>query len=113
MSELSELIAQRESVLTEIRKIEEVSEGIENPQNAERMKELHNEQAHLSAQKREVQAKLEAVQGSLSAVNEEIATVSGSAVGRILEAIKTQRWYFFRNNKYILMDRDTGLLWAQ
>ena len=112
MSELSELIAQRESVLTEIRKIEEVSEGIENPQNAERMKELHNEQAHLSAQKREVQAKLEAVQGSLSAVNEEMATVSGSAVGRILEAIKTQRWYFFRNNKYILMDRDTGLLWA-
>lgn len=42
----------------------------------------------------------------------EIEALSEEGRNRILEAIKTQRWYFFRNNKYILMDRDTGLLWA-
>lgn len=42
----------------------------------------------------------------------EIEALSEEGRSRILEAIKTQRWFFFRNNKYILMDRDTGLLWA-
>lgn len=112
MSELSELTAQRESILSELREIEASCEGTENPNNAQRMHELNTEQAQLTAQRNEIQARLGAVQGKLSAVNEEIANVSGSAVDRILEAIKGQRWYFFKNNKYILMDRDTGLLWA-
>lgn len=42
----------------------------------------------------------------------EIEALSEEGRSRIPEAIKTQRWFFFRNNKYILMDRDTGLLWA-
>ncbi|MBR0060118.1 MAG: hypothetical protein IJP68_01435 [Selenomonadaceae bacterium] len=31
---------------------------------------------------------------------------------QILEAIKNQRWFFFKNNENILFDRDTGLAWA-
>ena len=31
---------------------------------------------------------------------------------KILNAIKSQRWFFFENNKYILFDRDTALIWA-
>lgn len=33
-------------------------------------------------------------------------------INKILEAIKKQRWYFFKNDPKILMDRDTGYLWA-
>ena len=31
---------------------------------------------------------------------------------QILEAIKNQRWFFFKNNENILFDRGTGLIWA-
>lgn len=31
---------------------------------------------------------------------------------RILEAIKNQRWYFFKNKQKVFMDRNTGILWA-
>lgn len=42
----------------------------------------------------------------------EIESVDEEGRNRILDAIGSQRWYFFVNNQYILMDRDTGLLWA-
>ena len=42
----------------------------------------------------------------------EIESLSDEGRNRILDAIKAQRWYFFKNNKYILMDKKTGLLWA-
>lgn len=33
-------------------------------------------------------------------------------IEKILQAIKNQRWYFFKNNEYILFDRYTALIWA-
>ena len=60
-----------------------------------------SELAELIARRDEVLAELQ-----------EIESLAAEGADRILEAVKVQRWYFFRNNKYILMDRDTGLLWA-
>lgn len=31
---------------------------------------------------------------------------------RVLQAIKEQRWYFFKNHPKVMMDRNTGILWA-
>lgn len=31
---------------------------------------------------------------------------------KILEALKNQRWYFFKNKKTVLFDKNSGLLWA-
>lgn len=31
---------------------------------------------------------------------------------KILEAIKNQRWFFFKNKTKVMMDKDTGYLWA-
>ena len=31
---------------------------------------------------------------------------------KILDAIKNQRWFFFKNKPKIIFDRDTGLIWA-
>lgn len=41
-----------------------------------------------------------------------INEVSEYANNQILEAIKSQRWYFFKNKQKILMDKNTGLLWS-
>ena len=60
-----------------------------------------SELAELIARRKEMLAELQ-----------EIESLAAEGADRILEAVKAQRWYFFRNNKYILMDRDTGLLWA-
>lgn len=112
MSELSTLTAQRDELLLKLRDIEANCEGIENENNARRVQELNLEQVKLAAQKNEISAQLTAVQGRLIAINNEIATLSETGIDRILEAIKNQRWYFFKNKPKVLMDRDTGLLWA-
>ena len=112
MNELQTLTTQREELLTKIREIEESCEGIENEHNAQRVQELNLEHAQLSAQKQELSAKLSAMESRLSAISSEITQLSGTGIDRILEAIKNQRWYFFKNKIKILLDKDTGLLWA-
>lgn len=112
MTELQTLTTQRDELLAKIREIEETCEGIENENNAKRVQELNLEQAQLTAQKGEIQAKLSAVQSKLSSINAEITKLSGTGIDRILEAIKSQRWYFFKNKTKVLMDRTTGMLWA-
>lgn len=112
MSELQTLTAQRDEVLAKIREIEASCEGIENEHNAQRVQALNLEQAQLNAQKQELSAKLSAMNSRLSAISAEITQLSGTGIDRILEAIKNQRWYFFKNKTKALMDRDTGLLWA-
>lgn len=57
---------------------------------------------------KEVISERDKIQAELSGIESENA----QSVSRILETIKTQRWYFFQNNLWILMDKDTGLLWA-
>lgn len=112
MTELQTLSTQRDELLAKIREIESSCEGIENEHNAQRVQELNLEHAQLSAQKQELSAKLSAIESSLSTISSEITKLSGTGIDRILEAIKKQRWYFFKNKTKILMDRDTGLLWS-
>ncbi len=112
MTELQNLLSQRDTLLEKIRSIEATCEGLENENNAKRVQELNLVQAQLTAEKNEIQSKLNVVQSKLIAINEEIEKLGGTGVDRILEAIKKQRWYFFKNNTKILLDRNTGLLWA-
>lgn len=112
MSELSLLTSQRDDLLKKIREIESECEGIENENNAKRVQELNLSQAKLLAQKNELSAKLTDVQNKLAEIGKEITELSGTGVDRILEAIKKQRWYFIKNKPKVLLDRDTGLLWA-
>ena len=112
MSELQVLTTQRDELLGKIREIEASCEGIENENNAKRVQELNLEQVQYQAKRQEIAGKLVELDGKLSSINAEIAKLSGTGIERILEAIKNQRWYFFKNKTKILMDRDTGLLWA-
>ena len=98
MSEVAALIAQRDELLVKLRDIEENCEGIENEHNAQRVQELNMEQTQLIEQKENLQEKLGEIQRKLSRINDEIRQLSGTGIDRILEAIKGQRWYFFRLN---------------
>lgn len=111
MSDLSVLKTQRDDLLIEIHEIEESCEGIENENNAKRIQELNLEHAQCLVQRQEMSSRLDELDGKISSINEEIAKLSGTGVDRILEAIKNQRWYFFKNKTKVLMDRDTGILW--
>lgn len=73
---------------------------------------MNLEHAQYLAQKQGLTTKLVDLERKMAAINAEIAELSGTGVERILEAIKNQRWYFFRNKTKVFMDRDTGLLWA-
>lgn len=50
--------------------------------------------------------------GLLKKIREIEAVCEKNGAERILEAIKNQRWYFFKNKQKVFMDRNTGILWA-
>lgn len=112
MSELNRLTAQCEEILAQIRTIEASCEGIENENNAKRIQTLNLEQAKLTAQKNELSSQLAAIKSKLTTISSEIAKLSGTGIDKILAAIKEQRWYFFKNKPQVLLDRFTGILWA-
>lgn len=105
MSELENLKARQQELLDKIQEIEEKYEGIENEHNAQKLQELNKVQVQLIGSQNNLRQQLQSVQ-------EEIDKLSFTATDRILEAIKNQRWYFFKNKKHILMDKTTGILWA-
>ena len=112
MSTINELLIQREELLSKIRSIEESCEGIENESNARKIASLNMQQSRVAAQKSELQTKLAALEREINAISEEIRALSGTGVERILQSIKEQRWFFFKNKPKVLMDKLTGILWA-
>lgn len=112
MSELENLKARQQELLDKIHALEEQYEGIENEHNAQKMQELNKMQTQLIGSQNNLKQQLQSVQEKLKIINGEIDKLSSTATDRILEAIKNQRWYFFKNKKHILMDKTTGILWA-
>lgn len=112
MSELENLKARQQELLDKIHVLEEQYEGIENKHNAQKIQELSKVQAQLIGSQNDLKQQLQSVQEKLKNINNEIDKLSSTATDRILEAIKNQRWYFFKNKKHILMDKTTGILWA-
>lgn len=112
MTELQVLTEQRDNLLLKIKEIATSCEGIENENNANRLQELNAAKAQLAAQESNMQVQLSAIQAQIAAVSTEITELSVTATEKILEAVKTQRWFFFKNRPEIILDRDTGLLWA-
>ena len=112
MSELENLKARQQELLDKIHALEEQYEGIENEHNAQKMQELNKMQTQLIGSQNNLKQQLQSVQKKIKTINNEIDKLSSTATDRILEAIKNQRWYFFKNKQHILMDKTTGILWA-
>lgn len=112
MSELENLKVRQQELLDKIHVLEEKYEGIENEHNAQKIQELNKVQAQLIGNQNNLKQQLQSVQKKIKTINNEIDKLSSTATDRILEAIKNQRWYFFKNKQHILMDKTTGILWA-
>lgn len=112
MSDINTLLAQQDELLTKIRQIEETCEGLDNENNVKKVSELNMRQSKLSAEKSSLHGKLVNLERDLNLVSEEIRNLSGIGINRILQAIKEQRWYFFKNKPKVIMDRNTGILWV-
>lgn len=112
MSELENLKVRQQELLDKIQEIEEQCQGIENEHNAQKVQELNKMQAQLMGNQNNLKQQLQSVQENLKTINSEIDKLSSTATDRILKAIENQRWYFFKNKPHILMDKTTGILWA-
>ena len=112
MSELENLKARQQELLDKIQILNEQCEGKENEHNAQKLQELNKMQAQLMSSQNNLKQQLQSVQEKLKTITSEIDKLSSTATDRILEAIKNQRWYFFKNKPHILMDKTTGILWA-
>lgn len=112
MSELENLKARQQELLDKIQMLNEQCEGKENEHNAQNLQELNKMQAQLMGNQNNLKQQLQSVQEKLKTIEREIDKLSSTATDKILEAIKNQRWYFFKNKQHILMDKTTGILWA-
>lgn len=112
MSELTALLAEKQKLTDKLKELETVGEGLENEENRQRVRQLDAAQSELMAQKQTVAQKLSGIQSHLNEVNAEINQLSSDSRDTILEAIKKQRWYFIKNKPKVLLDRNTGYLWA-
>lgn len=112
MSELTALLAEKQKLTDRLKELETVGEGLENEENRQRVRQLDATQSELMAQKRTVEQKLSGIQSHLNEINAEINQLSSDSRDTILEAIKKQRWYFIKNKPKVLLDRNTGYLWA-
>ena len=108
---LQTLLAQRAEVLESIRQIQETCEGVENPENAQKVNELTLEKARLMSDQTRLKAELVGIEQALNQINENICSLS-AGIDKILDAIKTQRWFFFKNKPKVVFDRLTAYLWA-
>ena len=111
MNELENLQQQKAELLGKIQQIAENCEGIDNPENAAKVTELNCRQSELLAQKDSLKVKLSALDNELGNIAANIRNLSGSGIEKILQAIKNQRWYFFKNKTKVMFDRNTGILW--
>ena len=109
---INNLLLQRDELINKIRSIEETCEGIDNENNAKKITELNMQKSNLISQKNNITIELNRIEQQLNNINEEINNLSGTGIDRILDAIKEQRWYFFKNKPKVLMDKLTGILWA-
>ena len=106
MSELENLKAKQKELLDKIHALEEQYEGIENEHNAQKIQELNKVQAQLIGNQNDLKQQLQSIQKKLKTINNEIDKLySTTTIDKILEAIKNQRWYFFKNKPHILMDK--------
>lgn len=112
MSKINQLLIKRNELNSEIRNIEQTCEGIENEHNAQKISELNLRQAKLSAEKISIGKKLSQLENELNKISDDIRSLSGTGISKILDAIKNQRWYYFKNKPKVIMDRDTALLWV-
>lgn len=112
MSQINTLLIQQQELLAKIREIEETCEGIQNEKNAKKITELNMRQVKISAEKMSLKSQLANLEKELNKNSEKTRELSGSGNDKIVEAIKGQRWYFLKNKPKVLIDRDTGILWA-
>ncbi|WP_270567999.1 hypothetical protein [Clostridium beijerinckii] len=112
MQNVKVLLTQRDDILLKIKEIEENCEGIDNENNAKKITELNMQKSNFVSKKNNISIELRNIEQQLNRINEEIKNLSGKGIDRILEAIKEQRWYFFKNKPKVLMDKYTGILWA-
>lgn len=105
------LLAQRDEVLESIKQIEENCEGIDNKNSAQKLNALNMERAKLISDKNRFSLEFTRMEQQLNQINQDIRNLSDKGIEKLLEGIKNQRWFFFKNKPNILFDKITGYLW--
>ncbi|WP_298585864.1 hypothetical protein [uncultured Megasphaera sp.] len=112
MSELTALLAEKQKLTDKLKELETVSEGLENEKIRNRVRQLNIYQSKLSTEEKNMRQRFSVLQETLKNVTDEINQLSSDSRDTILEAIKKQRWYFIKNKPKVLLDCNTGYLWA-
>jgi len=111
-NEIVLLLEKKDYIRDKIEYIETNYEGLVNEENSRKMKDLVNEQDELVNNKTDILNKLSVIDFQLRKINQKIRALSGNGIEKILDGIEKQRWFFFKNKPKVVLDKYTGILWA-
>lgn len=100
---LDELLKQKKQVETELTEIYKFAG------DKELNLQFENEKNAVLAKKSEAEAKLKNIQNEYEIISKKMTVSDGEQ--SILNAIKTQRFYFFKNKVKFIFDKTTALIW--
>lgn len=110
--DISYYLSRKKELLETIQSIEQTCEGTDNPVNCQNIIGLDAEKARLSSRNKEIESESKKINSRIKEINDQIVELSKNSTDVILEGIKNQRWFFFKNKPSVFFDKFTGLLWA-
>ncbi|MFA5687525.1 MAG: hypothetical protein WC963_05680, partial [Bacilli bacterium] len=106
-----QLVLKKEELTQKLQDIIEISEGKDNPKVAKKITELETEKLETDKQIETLKKQKETLENQSVKLQEDINKLSGHGVQRILDAIKKQRWFYFKDKPKVIFDKSTAFLW--
>ena len=106
-----QLIFKKYELTQKLQEIIEISEGKENPEVAKKITRLETEKLETEKKIQILTTEKDHLKTKSDILQNEINNMSGQGIQRILDAIKKQRWFYFKDKPKVIFDKTTAYLW--
>lgn len=105
------LLTQKQELEKQLNSLNAELDGSENAQVSEQINKLELEKERNSKELSIAENSLELLKKISADLTSKISTLSSGKSQELIEAVKKQRWFFFKNPKEIIFDTHTGIIW--
>jgi hypothetical protein len=105
------LIEQKKQLQAQLSEMNSELDGSENPEIAQKINDLELEKAKLTKECESADNNAKTLKEALNSLKVKITSISNGKNKELIEAVKKQRWFFFKEPKEIIFDTNTGIVW--
>lgn len=105
------LLEQKKQLEAQLSEMNSELDGSENPEIAQKINDLELEKAKLTKECESTENNAKTLKEALNSLKSKITNLSDGKNKELIEAVKKQRWFFFKEPKEIIFDSQIGLAW--